>query len=90
DDEEEAIRRQISTVRARRNAILGAVSLPADILTYIFSLLATLEHGEEAEHFARTIDDKLGWIRATHVCQRWRNTALGCPILWTEIDTALG
>ncbi|KAI0053495.1 hypothetical protein FA95DRAFT_1592227 [Auriscalpium vulgare] len=28
----------------------------------------------------------LGWVKVTHVCQRWREIALAHPSLWTNLD----
>lgn len=32
----------------------------------------------------------LGWIAVTHVCRRWRQAALDCPWLWSEVTFAFG
>ncbi|KAI0043363.1 hypothetical protein FA95DRAFT_1474888, partial [Auriscalpium vulgare] len=87
-----AILYQVSVARARRNALLAPVSLPVELLARIFAMVATTEHGNDADcvRNARTEESALGWIRVTHVCQRWRSAALACPTLWTEIDTVLG
>ncbi|KAI0048550.1 hypothetical protein FA95DRAFT_1539594 [Auriscalpium vulgare] len=33
---------------------------------------------------------RIGWIKVTHVCRRWREIALGCSSLWTYIAFPLG
>ncbi|TDL14404.1 hypothetical protein BD410DRAFT_903053 [Rickenella mellea] len=30
------------------------------------------------------------WIKATHVCRRWRQISLASPTLWTYVDTSWG
>ncbi|KAI0041639.1 hypothetical protein FA95DRAFT_1476203, partial [Auriscalpium vulgare] len=78
--------------RARRNSLLAPVSLPAELLARIFLMVATAEH-DDGDDFIRTeenaLENALGWIRITHVCQRWRSAALRYPTLWAEVDTVL-
>ncbi|KAJ3522575.1 hypothetical protein NMY22_g11835 [Coprinellus aureogranulatus] len=28
----------------------------------------------------------LHWLRVTHVCRRWRDVALNCPVLWSKVS----
>ncbi|KAI0029578.1 hypothetical protein K488DRAFT_88577 [Vararia minispora EC-137] len=59
---------------------MSASDLNADIICEIFTLLA---HTDTPN--ART----LGWIRATHVCRRWRAVGLHLSFLWAGIVCAI-
>ncbi|KAI0046289.1 hypothetical protein FA95DRAFT_1402506 [Auriscalpium vulgare] len=48
---------------------------PPEVLLHIFSHLATIDIPQRR---ARS----LGWLRVTHICQRWRRVALEDPSLW--------
>jgi hypothetical protein len=52
--------------------------LPPEILAAIFAFLPPSAWNKEDDHLAR--------IRITHVCHRWRATALDYPLLWSHIN----
>ncbi|THH13962.1 hypothetical protein EW146_g6317 [Bondarzewia mesenterica] len=76
----------------RHNALLPLFCLPAELLCLIFlecsvedTPHARLRHKAQSQSRAAS----LGWIRITHVCRLWRQTALQCPSLWVEVVCSL-
>ncbi|KAI0046285.1 hypothetical protein FA95DRAFT_1401684 [Auriscalpium vulgare] len=63
---------------AHHNAQLPATRLPPEILSYIFSILSSIYQPPYAKKGG------LGWLTATHICQRWRSIALEDPSLWAS------
>lgn len=65
------------------NSVVTISRLPPEILSeiFIFTAIASVKTNDnEIETFTPR------WIESTsHVCQYWRNTALGCPELWSGI-----
>lgn len=58
--------------------------LPDELLVAIFHFY----HSQWAEYCLFAQDDAVPhyrWIKITHVCRRWRNVALGAPLLWTDL-----
>ncbi|KAJ8472801.1 hypothetical protein ONZ45_g16524 [Pleurotus djamor] len=71
---------QISLDCQRRNASLPSMSIPPEILSYIFELVQELYLQDEYY-------DEYSWVPvATHVCTAWRGVALSTPRLWTHIE----
>ncbi|KAI0080352.1 hypothetical protein K474DRAFT_312909 [Panus rudis PR-1116 ss-1] len=56
------------------NSLLPINRLPSELLSEVLLLLSEQSYTPSE------------WVRVTHVCQRWRDVALGCPALWTSID----
>ena len=74
----QAIDDQIRELNYRRNALVPISRLPPETLAEIFSLLSfSVDDYEDVPD--------LKWIRVTHVCRRWRETALSFPYLWSHI-----
>ncbi|KDQ55683.1 hypothetical protein JAAARDRAFT_208478 [Jaapia argillacea MUCL 33604] len=65
----------------RRNELSPASRLPPEILTRIFTLLASRPPSSQALSKPK----RYLWVRVVHVCRRWRRVAVGCPALWTRI-----
>ncbi|TFY78206.1 hypothetical protein EWM64_g5801 [Hericium alpestre] len=84
DDELSAMHLAMCSLRTRRNALSLISALPAEILARIFKFYAALEPS------MRYRGHRLGWIKATHVCRRWRDIALQFPGLWSDICIRLG
>ncbi|KAI0063668.1 hypothetical protein BV25DRAFT_1915143 [Artomyces pyxidatus] len=71
--------------------------LPPEILSYIFE---NVKHDEPVWGSVRwavstassppPILQRLGWIKVSHVCRHWRQTALDNPLLWQDISFCLG
>ncbi|KAI0343272.1 hypothetical protein BDW22DRAFT_1261658 [Trametopsis cervina] len=67
-------------LRYARNAFAPVNRLPPELLSTIFLYL----HDHDAGTFSST--SIRSWYKVTHVCQFWRHVALGCSILWTQLD----
>ena len=67
------------SVRSRRNALARISVLPPELLVRIFRL-----HALEVPPCPGGLQ-KVGWIAVTHVCQHWRQVALGDSSLWARI-----
>ena len=65
-------------LKSRRNALAFISRLPPETLAEIFSFFFPSAWNKEAGHLA--------WIRVTHVCRRWRETALNHSRFWSHID----
>ncbi|KAI0051988.1 hypothetical protein FA95DRAFT_1451575, partial [Auriscalpium vulgare] len=78
--------------RQQHNNCLTIVRLPPEILTIIFMHVSPPE--VRCDWADRVwVDESLadiGWIAITHVCRRWRQVAIGYPLLWTNIDFSYG
>ncbi|KAJ7582165.1 hypothetical protein C8J56DRAFT_244765 [Mycena floridula] len=51
----------------------GINRLPVELLAYIF-ILSVPAGGKD-----------MSWVKVSHVCRHWRQTALGCPSLWSRL-----
>jgi hypothetical protein len=68
-------------LRATRNSFVLINRLPPELLGMIFTYL----RARDQTTFS-SVPLHL-WYKVTHVCQRWREIALGFPLLWTDIDS---
>ncbi|RDB26658.1 hypothetical protein Hypma_005535 [Hypsizygus marmoreus] len=70
-------------LKLKRNTAVPISRLPPELLSWVFICL------RDEYIFPKTrIEPK--WICVSHVCSRWRSTALACPRLWNVIDTEFG
>jgi len=79
DDEIKVSEQVTQELKYRRNALAPISRLPPETLAEIFSLLPYSADDHEDVPY-------LEWIRATHVCRRWREIALHSPYLWNHIN----
>ena len=79
DKEVDATRKLLRSLLMRRNALAPVSVLPPEVLARVLHFLAR----DEPPCLGRL---DLGWIRATHVCQLWRQVALGDSSLWARIS----
>ncbi|TFY71371.1 hypothetical protein EVG20_g1631 [Dentipellis fragilis] len=94
DEEIEAVFATVAAIRTRRNSLSPIARLHPEILAHVFAFLAAdPEEIPMRRSYHSVYDDpKLGrganpyhshgWIRVTHVCRKWRHTALDNPGLW--------
>ena len=90
DDEVAALRILITSMHRQRNSFARVSRLPPEILSRIFSFLAVINAPTGYGVSSRSVDQKLGWIRVSHVCSHWREVALEDPTLWRCIPFFLG
>jgi hypothetical protein len=69
----------LPSFRAQQNALVPASKLPPELLSRVFHVLATDSRLDYHTH-------NLAWITVTHVCRRWRQTAIADLTLWRHID----
>ena len=66
-------------LRTLHNSLAPISVLPPEVLARVFHFLSLEEPPFSGKQ-------ELGWIRATHVCQHWRQVALGDSSLWARIS----
>ncbi|KAI0049108.1 hypothetical protein FA95DRAFT_948563 [Auriscalpium vulgare] len=72
-------------LRMRRNHIVAPIMrVPPEILEEIFSFTQAAYPMKRREGRGCEVD--LGWMKISHVCRSWRETALGISALWRELD----
>ncbi|VDB99885.1 unnamed protein product [Peniophora sp. CBMAI 1063] len=84
DVEINAAMNAVSALRYRRNRLLPIFRLPPELLLRIM---------QECSGFHPTcsiISLSKSWVAHTHVCKTFRDLAIGCQALWTNINTQLG
>ena len=77
-DEIEPLEASILALKFRHNELSPISRLPFEVLAATFSFLSLFAWNEGSGHMA--------WINVTHVCRRWRETALNHPRLWSHIN----
>ncbi|EPS94408.1 hypothetical protein FOMPIDRAFT_1063211 [Fomitopsis schrenkii] len=69
------------------NALAPVSRLPPEVLSEVF--LQHVRHCDDpvGPHYRRSSGVPVGrWIRVTHVCTYWRETALECAMLWSHLE----
>ncbi|KAI0065755.1 hypothetical protein BV25DRAFT_1988853 [Artomyces pyxidatus] len=82
DDELARVEGELLSLRRRKNIRALVSRLPIEVLAHVFSFLPSsdvLPHDRASR--------PPPWLAVTHVCQRWRQTALSFPRLWATIST---
>ncbi|KAF5325340.1 hypothetical protein D9619_010086 [Psilocybe cf. subviscida] len=74
DEEVSAYQKRIRELNTHRNTYADISMLPQELLVDIFLLV-------------QSNSPLKNWHQITHVCQRWRDTAVSTPILWTKPPT---
>ncbi|GJE93471.1 hypothetical protein PsYK624_096300 [Phanerochaete sordida] len=87
---DDALSLALSHVRVLRNFRSPVNSLPPEILTTIFRCLMEPETQPQQHRTLTGVAPSAGTatripISITHVCRYWRDSALGCPLLWSPI-----
>ncbi|EPS93079.1 hypothetical protein FOMPIDRAFT_1101941, partial [Fomitopsis schrenkii] len=70
----------IRAINTQINALAPVSRIPPELLSKIF--LHTAGHRANPASRPQSRD----WIRVTHVCRHWRETALQCAALWSHVD----
>ncbi|KAF6756811.1 hypothetical protein DFP72DRAFT_261564 [Ephemerocybe angulata] len=66
---------EIRALKNFHNTLSPINQLPAEILSSIFLQVSSV-----------TREDSLLWIQLSHVCQHWRDVALDCAALWSDVS----
>jgi hypothetical protein len=77
-DEIDSLEASARALKSRQNELAPVSCLQHEVLAAIFSFLPVFAWKEGSSILA--------WIRVTHVCRRWRETALNHPHFWSRID----
>ncbi|KAJ3543545.1 hypothetical protein NMY22_g3112 [Coprinellus aureogranulatus] len=72
---------EIKALESSCNALSPPNRIPPEILSRIFLIV---QWRSRARGPGRP--GNLAWIRVTHVCRHWRDTALECTTLWTNLS----
>ncbi|TFY71388.1 hypothetical protein EVG20_g1604 [Dentipellis fragilis] len=89
----EAVKRLPFLLRSRINTLSLVGQLSEEVLIQIFLILHCIAppgHHQYLRLGRRSIQRRIGWIKITHVCRRWRNAALAYPRLWNTNICSLG
>ncbi|KAI0044570.1 hypothetical protein FA95DRAFT_246762 [Auriscalpium vulgare] len=92
DREIEEIARILHSAKTLRNADTpGASQLPPEILSRIFLEASVIDPPSRKKPLLAKLGTNrwqwdLGWIKASHVCQKWRQAALSDGSLWCKLD----
>ncbi|KAJ3555151.1 hypothetical protein NM688_g2732 [Phlebia brevispora] len=71
-------------LRRERNALTPTCRLPPEVLAMIFVWVVDVQPLGEPHDF--TVPRIKHWYPLLHVCRRWRDVALECPVLWNRVD----
>ncbi|TDL19497.1 hypothetical protein BD410DRAFT_830304 [Rickenella mellea] len=65
--------------------VTPALQLPPELVGHIMTIVVQ----NQFLTYSRTLprSSRYTWIKLCHICQCWRQIALGCPMLWSYIDT---
>ncbi|KAI0046274.1 hypothetical protein FA95DRAFT_1573238 [Auriscalpium vulgare] len=69
---------------AQHNAQVPVARIPPEILCRIFYILSSIDPSRPYGANGSEVQGSLGWLTATHVCQRWRSVALEDTSLWAS------
>ncbi|KAL0953739.1 hypothetical protein HGRIS_004928 [Hohenbuehelia grisea] len=82
DEELGRIHESARQLKSRRNALAPVSRLPPELLARIFLFCATPPTQDDFGGHS-----SLSWMKeVSHICQHWREVALGCPRLWSNIS----
>ncbi|TFY56048.1 hypothetical protein EVG20_g9083 [Dentipellis fragilis] len=81
---------ELSAWQSCHSTTSPVASLPPEILTAIFLYVTEIDAPRANTYPGGRHRKSLGWIKITHVCPRWRQIALGTPLLWRNIVLRAG
>lgn len=73
------LKSEIQALEGCYNSVSWPNRLPPEILSQIFILVASYSRSRYGR-------EDLKWVSVTHVCRHWRQTALDCLALWTDLS----
>ncbi|TFK23051.1 hypothetical protein FA15DRAFT_705795 [Coprinopsis marcescibilis] len=74
-----ALEKELFELKCHRNRLSSISQLPPEILSRIFFFCERSVPEKVLKH------GRPHWVNVTHVSHYWRNVALGCPSLWSNI-----
>ncbi|KAI0045325.1 hypothetical protein FA95DRAFT_1573857 [Auriscalpium vulgare] len=83
EQEERTVESALRLLRSQRNELAPVSRLPPEILSLVFRFLSDIDP-------PLLSIKRPGWPTVTHVCQRWRQTALAQCCLWSRIQFDMG
>jgi len=87
DDEISSLEESTRALKSRQNELVSISRLPPETLAAIFFFLSlSIWRDETDKHSWYNKTGNMGWIRVTHVCRRWRETALNHSRIWSHIN----
>ncbi|KAJ3543543.1 hypothetical protein NMY22_g3110 [Coprinellus aureogranulatus] len=75
---------EIQALEGYYNNLAWPNRLPPEILSRIFIIVASYSKYKDENDYDTNED--LKWIRVTHVCRYWRETASNCVALWSQLS----
>jgi hypothetical protein len=83
----DALQNAICTIKSHLNTLLPISRLPHEVIATIFHWLSVIEPYcfRERPPWPLSTPERLGWIKATHVCSYWRQIGLETPSLWSTV-----
>ncbi|KAI0259201.1 hypothetical protein BC834DRAFT_846883 [Gloeopeniophorella convolvens] len=80
-----------STTRKHKTAQNLVDSLPPEVLRRILLFESEIDPpGNYGWGNSKSKGYRLGWIRFSHVCRKWRQAALDYPTIWADIHFSIG
>ena len=74
----------------RRRRVFPINHLPNELLGHVFFFWFHYEPPLSSIYPLPPYPVSIGWVKVTHVCRHWREVALNCPQLWSEISLYMG
>lgn len=76
--------RHVQSLKSYRNSLAPVSRLPHILLTDIFILVHQSDRTDNLFSLS-LLPPPLPCLQISHVCRAWRDSALQCPLLWTDI-----
>lgn len=92
EEREAGLLKALSAVRERLNELTLPSLLPPELLAHVFSFLVLPAAIDDKTYPPSNVDiESPNWdlITVTHVCRKWRTTAIGTPSLWTRLTPTM-
>lgn len=90
DDRVLVLEKEILDIKHQRNQLAPITQLPVEVLAQVFLECAQTPWQASTTGYHGFIDIHMPgctkWTVVSHVCQRWREVALGCSELWSVLN----
>ena len=87
DDEINSLEESTRALKSRLNELVPFSRLhPENLVSIFFFLSLSTWHDRPEKLVWREKTGVMAWVCVTHVCRRWRETALNNPRFWSRID----